>query len=392
MKRVGLNGVRGLVPTNKGVALLVATVLALVGGALVAAAPDNPDYNPAKAHHRPDGFRNLGDSVVDKPFSEFLRWQIERRQTGVPRPPSSDWLERLSEQSKPTVLKVATQSDQAALPERADAGAMRLTWIGHATMLLQFNGLNVLIDPILSERASPVSFTGPKRIVSAVLPQGGLPPIDVVLISHNHYDHLDEPTVRGLLRQPSGQPLFIVPLGIDRWLKEVGAQRTQALDWWDAIEVSGASIHLTPAQHWSTRSLWDRNRTLWGGFVVRRDGFSFYYSGDTGYSAPLFQQIAERFGGFDLAALPVGAYAPRWFMREQHIDPTEAVQVLQDVKARQAIGVHWGTFELADESLDEPLRAVPQALAAAGMTDDRLLLFRHGETRRFSPSTSMASQ
>ena len=376
---------------GRRLASFAAVLLTLTGGALVAASPDNPYYNPAKAHHRPDGFRNLNDTVVDKPLDSFLRWQMDRLQAGLPRAPAADWLQLLT-QSREAVALAVTASQGDAGVSTPTAGGMRLTWIGHATLLLEFDGLNVLVDPILSERASPFGFAGPKRAVPPALPAGGLPPIDVVLVSHNHYDHLDEQTVRGLLRQPSGEPLFIVPLGIDRWLKDIGARRTHALDWWDSTEVKGAAIHLTPAQHWSSRSLWDRNRTLWGGFVVRRDGFSFYYSGDTGYWAPMFQQIHERFGGFDLAALPVGAYAPRWFMREQHIDPNEAVQVLRDVGARQAIGVHWGTFELSDEPLDEPMRTVPKALTDAGLAPDRLMLFRHGESRRFTPSTTLARQ
>jgi len=210
-----------------------------------------------------------------------------------------------------------------------------------------------------------------------------LPPIDVVLVSHNHYDHLDRPTVKALLRQAGGQPLFVAPLGVDRWLRAEGALRVEGLDWWDERRIGGAELHLTPAHHWSSRTPFDRNDTLWGGFVVRTPEFSFWYSGDTGYS-PDFHDIRKRFGGFDLAVIPVGSYEPRWFMREQHVNPREAVQVFLDSGAREAIGVHWGTFELTDEPLDEPLIELPKALDALGVSRDRFVLFRHGETRVYT--------
>lgn len=339
----------------------------------------NPDFNPAKAHHTPEGFRNPDGSQIDKPLSELLRWRFEQARKGLPRPPAGDFAQRIA--APPDALQqvkmLSTQTLTDALPVAS------LTWIGHASMALRQEGVALLIDPVFSDRISPVSFIGPKRKVPLPLALSDFDAVDTVLISHNHYDHLDEPTIRALLARPQGQPQFIAPLGIDRWLRERGAQRVQALDWWDAVTVGPLKVHLVPAQHWSARTPWDRNQSLWGGFVVESSSFRFYYSGDTAYSKPLFEQIQARFGWFDLAAIPVGAYAPRWFMSAQHTDPAEALQAIIDVNAREGLGVHWGSFEMADESLDAPLHEVPRALAAAGQPPERLALFRLGETRHY---------
>lgn len=359
------------------VVLTVATWAGLAPSAASTGA--NPDFNPRKAHHTPDGFKNPDGSQIDKPLSELLRWRIEQAREGLPKPPAADFAQRIA--APPDALKQVRMLSQQALAEPLPVAS--LTWIGHASMALRQEGVALLIDPVFSDRISPVSFIGPKRKVALPLALSDFDGVDTVLISHNHYDHLDEPTIRALLARPQGQPQFIVPLGIDRWLRERGAQRVQALDWWDAVTVGSIQIHLVPAQHWSARTPWDRNQSLWGGFVVESASFRFYYSGDTAYSRPLFEQIRARFGGFDLAAIPVGAYAPRWFMSAQHTDPAEALQAIIDVNAREGLGVHWGSFEMADESLDAPLHEVPRALAAAGQPPERLALFRMGETRHY---------
>ncbi|MFM7784334.1 MAG: MBL fold metallo-hydrolase, partial [Gammaproteobacteria bacterium] len=266
-----------------------------------------------------------------------------------------------------------------------------VTWIGHASVLAQFSGLNVMTDPVFSQRASPVSFTGPMRAQPPGLTLAQLPRIDVVLVSHNHYDHLDEASVQALNAQPGGAPQFVVPLGLKAWFAERGITRVVELDWWDSHRLQGPAgeveVVLTPAQHWSGRTLADRLATLWGGFAVFGPDLHFYYSGDTGYS-PDFREIRRRFaarqtaGGFDIALIPVGAYEPRWFMREQHVNPEEAVQVHLDVGARRSMGVHWGTFNLTDEALDEPPRALARALQAKGLGPDNFFLLAVGETRR----------
>ena len=256
-----------------------------------------------------------------------------------------------------------------------------VTWVGHATVLLRVGGLNVLTDPHFSQRASPLSFAGPKRVVPPVPALSELPHIDIVLISHNHYDHLDRESVRRLAAQPGGSPRFFVPLGIKDWFARLGIDEVAEMGWWDTTELKGLEIHFVPSQHWSKRTLTDANQTLWGGWVVRHPELSFFFAGDSGYSQD-FADIGAKFGGFDLAAIPIGAYAPRWFMQIMHMDPAEAVRVHQDVRARQSLAIHWGTFaNLTDESLYEPPQRLAHALQQAGLSERDFFVLRHGETR-----------
>jgi N-acyl-phosphatidylethanolamine-hydrolysing phospholipase D len=345
-------------------------------------APLNPHYDPSRAHHRPHGFVNLYGDPGGKPFGDVLRWQLARWTQGLPPPPS----QAVDGYGGFEIVR----PDLALLQANRRGPQVTVTWVGHATLFVQIGGLNLLLDPVFSDRTSPVSFAGPKRRVPLPVTLDELPPIDLVLISHSHYDHLDRRTVQALLRQPGGQPRFVVPLGLDLWLRNEGATRIEVLDWWDERRFGDLEVHLTPAHHWSSRSPFDRNRTLWGGFVMRTADYAFWYSGDTGY-APDFHDIRRRFGGFDLVAIPVGSYEPRWFMKAQHTNPLEAVQVFLDVGAREGIGVHWGTFELTDEPLDEPMLELPKALDALGVARDRFVLFRHGETRVYRRPVSASS-
>ena len=347
--------------------LLCATVLA---ASLVACSNHNPYYDPAKPHHTPEGFRN---NYLDRKPDGLLKWQWQRLTQGLPKPPANNYQFPL------------VQPDTAWLSN--NKSETTATWIGHATMLLQVRGANILTDPIWSERASPLSFMGPKRHVRVPIALDTLPHIDVVLISHNHYDHLDRATVEQLNKQAGGPPLFLVPLGIKPWLANLGISNVQELDWWDKTSANGLDFHLVPVQHWSARSLTDRQQTLWGGWTVHtqsseRSPFSIFFAGDTGFSKD-FENIAQRFGSFDLALIPIGAYAPRWFMQTQHVDPADAVKIHQTVKARHSIGIHWGTFEMADESLDEPPRVLAEEAKKAGLPDDVFVVLRHGETTRF---------
>ena len=264
-----------------------------------------------------------------------------------------------------------------------------VTWIGHATTLAQMGGLNWLMDPVFSDRASPVGFLGPRRAHPPGLSLAQLPRIDVVLVSHNHYDHLDEASVKALNAQAGGPPLFVVPLGLKAWFAEAGIQNVTELDWWDTLHLDAqrgpVEVVLTPAQHWSGRTLADRLATLWGGFALFGPDLHLIYTGDTGYS-PDFREIRSRFAGrqgpsgFDLALIPVGAYEPRWFMSSQHVNPAEAVQIHLDLGAKRSVGVHWGTFNLADESLDDPPRALAEARRAAGLSDEAFQVLAIGQT------------
>jgi L-ascorbate metabolism protein UlaG (beta-lactamase superfamily) len=353
--------------------LLPAVAAALVMAGVATWALDGPAanvyYDPAKPHHTPQGFRN---NYPHAPPQGFWQWQWERWTQGVPQVPPGGWTFPLD---RPDVEWL-----------RANRTAATVTWIGHATALIQVAGVNILTDPVFGDRASPVSFAGPQRWVPPAIGLGDLPHIDVVLLSHNHYDHLDEDSVRALAAQPGGPPRFYVPLGVDAWFKARDLPVHATMDWWDRVDDGGLAVHLVPAQHWSARSWWDRNETLWGGFVVEAPGFRFIYTGDTGYSRD-FADIGRRFGGFDLALIPVGSYAPRWFMAAQHVDPPEAVQIHRDLGAKTSLGVHWGTFALTDEPLDEPPAKLREAVAAAGLPPEAFEVWRHGETRRFAAAT-----
>jgi len=263
-----------------------------------------------------------------------------------------------------------------------------LTWIGHATVLAQFGGINMLTDPIFSHRASPMQLLGPRRAQPPGLALNELPHIDLVVVSHNHYDHMDAASVQALNAQVGGPPVFVVPLGNKRFMNELGLTNVVELDWWQSHRLpQGAEVVLTPVQHWSGRGFNDRMRTLWGGFAILTPQFHLFHAGDSGYSkdfADIRARLADRQrdGGFDIALLPIGGYEPRWFMAAQHIDPTEAVQVHRDLGAKASLGVHWGTFELTDESLDEPALALAAARRALGVAEDLFFVMAIGQTRR----------
>ncbi len=359
--------------------------LALLGALMLGACTTvNPYHDPARPHHRPDGFQNRHAAFEPKGMLTVLQWQWDAARNGRPAPPAAP------------IPTVAPDLDFVQRNARAGA-AMEpaATWIGHATVLLQVAGLNVLLDPVFSERASPVSFAGPRRAQPPGLALAQLPPIDLVLVSHDHYDHLDEASVRALEAQAGGPPLFVAPLGVGQWLRQAGMARVVELDWWQTHRVPSPAgpveIHLTPAQHWSGRTLGDRMTRLWGGFAVLAPDFHVIYTGDTGYSRD-FLDIRTHFaprhagaaGGFDLALIPIGSYEPRWFMASQHTDPAEAVQVFLDLGAKAAIGVHWGTFSLSDEALDEPPRALAAARRARAGAADNFEVLAIGQTRRYA--------
>lgn len=248
----------------------------------------------------------------------------------------------------------------------------QLTWIGHASFLFTLSGKRFLVDPLLRDRIGPV-----KRLAPVGIPHAELPAIDVVLITHNHRDHLDPKSLR-LVRE---NPLFVVPLGNAPAVRAAGAKNVVELDWWQSHDVDGTRITLVPARHWSMRFPWDRNDALWGGFVVQGQEGSVYHSGDTAYWDQ-FAEIRRRLGVIDWALLPIGAYEPRWFMEPQHMGPEEAVQAACDLEAKHLVAMHWGTFRLTDEPLGEPPIRAREAHRLAGRVDERLWLLDVGESRR----------
>ena len=321
----------------------------------------------APSHHTPEGFRN--NYPQDAPAS-FLAWKWEELRNGMPQPPPGGW-------NIPFV-----KTDAAAL--RANTTQPTVTWIGHAGFLIQLAGRNILMDPHFSQRASPVQFAGPKRIAALPIEIAELPHVDVVTISHNHYDHLDLDSVKRLAAQPGGSPLFVVPLGLKKWFTDQGIDRVEERDWRESVADGPLTFTLVPVQHWSKRTFFDTNQSLWGGWIVAGDGLKILHTGDLGYSKDA-KDVGDRAGPFDLALVPIGAYAPRWFMKGMHIDPAEAVQVRSDLRARHAIGMHWGTFEnLTDEPLDEPPRLLAQKRAEAGLSVEDFDVMKIGETRNIT--------
>jgi N-acyl-phosphatidylethanolamine-hydrolysing phospholipase D len=330
-------------------------------------------------HHTPDGFRNNYIESVTKSLGDLLRWQWQRIRNRLP--------------PDPTVPTPRVDADLEFLRRNAAAGTQMdpaVTWIGHATMLVQASGLSVLTDPIFSPRASPLQFAGPMRAQAPGITLKDLPHIDVVVISHNHYDHLDRASIKALAGQEGGAPLYLMPLGLKPWMERLGIVTAVELDWWQTCNHRGVEFTLTPVQHWSGRSLNDRNRTLWGGWAALGTDFHWFFTGDTGYSRDFIdtrERLAPRQtpalgGGFDIALIAVGACLPRWFMKHQHVDLHEALQIHLDLCAKRSVGVHWGTFALADDPLDQPIHELPAVRLAKAVPEESFFLLPIGGTRR----------
>lgn len=349
--------------------LMVLIGLISTGMTLIGAMVSPGDSSMAgKPHHTSDGFRNT-HQAESPGFTDFLKWRWDRLWMDIPGPEAY------------TLPVVA--NDGSVL--RSNHNETTLTWIGHATVLLQLNGKNILTDPHFSDRASPVQFAGPKRVVPPGVELDDLPFIDAIVLSHDHYDSLDKGTVRRLRDREGGERTrFFVPLGLKKWFEDLGVTNVTELDWWAGARFDDLEFICVPVHHWSQRAPFTRNSTLWAGWVIRSDNFRFFFGGDSGYT-PHFKEIGDRLGPFDLAAIPIGAYEPRWFMRHHHISPEEAVQVHQDVKSRKSVGIHWGTFILTDEPLDEPPKRLAKAKDGRNVPEDAFVVLKHGETMRVSP-------
>lgn len=253
-----------------------------------------------------------------------------------------------------------------------------LTWAGHSTFLLQLKNINILIDPHFSLRASPFSFIGPKRYMPSVFNKRNLPKIDVVAISHNHYDHLDVKSLK-IINKKFTEALFFVPLGDKELLVKNGINNVKEFDWWESHTIKGIKLIFTPVQHWSKRTFYDKNKSLWGGWWVESKNFKFLHLGDTGYTKD-FIDIKKTLGKPDLVAIPIGAYKPREIMRYSHLNPDEALRTFVDLEAKKAVAMHWGTFILSQEDVDEPINKIKSKLKSYGIKRNDFFILNHGET------------
>jgi L-ascorbate metabolism protein UlaG (beta-lactamase superfamily) len=294
-------------------------------------------------------YTNLDGTTPDKGFGDILRWRFGKR------PPKAA-----------PFTTPFRENDGSALARP------HITWIGHATFATKLGGKTLVTDPIWSERLGPVS----RRHVKPGVALERMPPIDVVTISHAHYDHLDLPT----LKRIGPKPLYVVPRDNADILRGAGLPNVVELGWWERHEVGDLRITLVPAQHWSMRVPWDRNKRLWGGFVIEAPEGVAYHAGDTAFSEQVFSAIAERAPRIDWAMLPIGAYEPRWFMKGQHMDPDEALAAFDLLGAQTLCAMHWGTFKLTDEPLGEPPERLRALWATRGLEPERLKIFDVGET------------
>ncbi len=322
--------------------------------------PRNPYYNGPLSDHF-DGTRFfIKDITRDKTREELWRWR-----TG---PKRARW---------PKATPGAAYDHP---PQRVAGPALRVSFVGHASLLIQTRNINILVDPVWSQRASPVQFAGPRRVNRPGIAFENLPPLDVVLVSHNHYDHMDLATLSKLAKAHA--PRVIAPLGNDvimrRHDKHIAAE---AYDWNARIPVSGdIAVTLVPAYHWSARALTDRRMALWCAFIIETPDGAVYHIADTGWgNGAIFSDVRQRYPDLRLAIIPIGAYEPRWFMRDNHIDPEEAVRIFQMCGARHGLAHHWGTFQLTDEPFDEPPRKLRAALKDAGVPDEKFRVLKPGE-------------
>lgn len=316
-----------------------------------------PKHNDGQRFFNP----TLPQSFEHKSFWKGLRMWLST--------PKAKWPKHVENKATPN------------LPKTIAEGQVIITFVNHVTFLIQLPGLNILTDPLWSKRASPFSWLGPIRVRKPGLALEDLPPIDFVLISHNHYDHLDVKTIKHLNK--NYDPKFFIPVGDNRILQKINVIKTQELDWWDSVQINESTkISFTPTQHWSARGLFDQDQSLWGSYVIEHNGKKIFFGGDGGYCTH-FQDIQEKFGPFDLAFIGIGAYEPRWFMKHMHTNPEEAVMIHKDLKSKLSVGMHFGTFQLSAESIEQPKIDLQAAMVKHAIQDSEFITLNEGETRVF---------
>jgi N-acyl-phosphatidylethanolamine-hydrolysing phospholipase D len=343
----------------KGVLVRGFTVLLLAGCVSVGTEP----LAGRPSHHVDGGFRNP-DAGPERPDG---------------RTRARFWLSRMwASTIAARAFEAPRVTPNAAILSQDDAP--RVTWIGHSTLLVQLDGVNVLADPHWSTRAGPLPWLGPKRLSAPGVAWDAFPRIHAVVISHDHYDHLDFETVTHLARVHD--PVFVVPLGLKQWFERHGMTNVHQLDWWESYEHGGVTFMCLPSHHRSQRTPRDADRRLWASWAITSPTRRFYFAGDTAYFGG-FREIGERVGPFDLTALPIGAYRPNEIMRASHTTPEEAVQAFEDLRGRVLLGIHWGTFDLSEEPLAEPPERMLAEAKRAGIPADRAWILKLGETRRW---------
>lgn len=340
--------------------LLGSTAATMLTTPVRAATKEKSRYYQGPVSDHFDGlhFSNPWDESEPKGFLDVLRWKMN---------------------SKRAVWPEAFPIPRLDQPPAINAnGEYRISYIGHASFLIQIAGLNILCDPVWSDRASPVSFVGPRRVNPPGVALEDLPKIDLILISHNHYDHLDIETLKKL--HAKFKPQIITPLGNDTIIKDdIADANVTAHDWYDHVDIGDVRIHIEPTHHWSARGMGDRREALWASFVVQSQSKKICFIGDTGFGGGhAFKIIGERHKEIDLALIPIGAYEPRWFMSRYHINPEEAVRAKELLRAKQANGHHWGTFQLTDEPIMKPIEDLKIALAKHQKTEDDFKSLRPG--------------
>ncbi|MBF0361728.1 MAG: MBL fold metallo-hydrolase [Oligoflexia bacterium] len=310
-------------------------------------------------HYDGHTFFNLKNNNVDKGFFDIIKWRFTSSKI--------KWPEFVSDNHRPQIKDV----------KEIRSNEVYVTYINHASHLIQLKDINILTDPLFSSRASPFSWIGPKRVRAAGILIEELPNIDLVLISHNHFDHLDQPSIKQLIYKFN--PTFIVPIGNKQYIEEMGSKKIIELDWWQTTSQKDINIVVVPAQHWSLRFPGSRNKALWSGFIIESAKIKILFSGDCGYSNT-FKDIKEKFGQIDISIIPIGSYSPRWFMQVQHMDPEDAVKAHIDLNSNLSIANHYGTFQLSDEGIDDPIKELKIQLKKYNIADNLFLTPKNGET------------
>ena len=305
-------------------------------------------------------FNNTNQTTFDseRSLKEFLKWRFSRKEPEAVQIETSDQWKQLGEESKNYAV-----------------------WIGHSTYLINTGRLTILTDPVFSKRASPFSWAGPKRLIAPAIPLKELPRIDVVTVSHNHYDHLDIVSLKAL-NKLYPKTLFLVAKGDKDLLVKSGIRNVKEFLWWEDTEVKDTIFTFTPVQHWSARGLKDRNKSLWGGWFMQSSDLTVYHAGDTGYSDD-FKETRSRLGSPDFAMIPIGGYSPRWFMSYHHVKPSESIQIAIDLGTSKSFGMHWGTFVLTDEDILEPAQLIDQELKKLNLSIDFFRTPKPGEVLSF---------